>query len=369
MNTFRYQSHAQEVIFGAGSLSRLPELLARSGLQRAMLVSSRSYRANGRVDEVAALLGSRLAAVCDDIQPHVQDWQRDGVLATAQQREVDAIVALGGGSPIGMAKAAAHAYSVSRPAVIAIPTTYSGSEMTPVFGVTHTGEEPLRKVTVDNPAIVPRLVIYDPELALDLPPNLTASSGVNALAHCIEALYSITRHPLSTAAALDGLRRIFTALPRCHAHGDDLEARTALSLGAHLAGLSLSSVKLGLHHGICHVLGGSAGVPHGIANGIILPHAMRFNAPVAAGLLLPAAAAMGIPVGGLDSLAAVEAAAGCIHALVASMNLPQRLRDVGVPESELPRLGRLAYENHTVQSNPRPVVSPAQMEAFLWEVW
>ncbi|MEN4041969.1 MAG: iron-containing alcohol dehydrogenase [Anaerolineaceae bacterium] len=369
MNAFRYQSHAQEVIFGAGALAQLPVLVTQGGWRRTLLITSHSYRANGRVDQIGALLGNRLAAVCDDIRPHVPDWQRDAVLWAARSRSVDAIVALGGGSSMGMAKAVAHAFDESRLAVIAIPTTYAGSEMTPIFGVTHTGEEPRRKVTVTDPAIVPRLVVYDPELTLDLPPDLTASSGINALAHCIEALYSTTRHPLSTAAALDGMRRIFAALPRCHADRDDLAARSELLLGAHLAGLSLCSVRLGLHHGVCHVLGGSAGVPHGISNSIMLAHAVRFNAPVVADLLLPAAAAMGLTVGGPDPLATAEAVAGRIHALVESLGLPRRLRDADISESDLPRLAQLAYENHTVQSNPRPVESPAQMETLLREAW
>jgi len=369
MDSFQYTSHAQEVIFGAGSLACLTETLARRGWQRVLLLTSRAYRLNGRAAAVQALLGDRLAAVYDAVHPHVQDRQLAEVLALAREKRVDAFIGLGGGSPVGMAKAAAHASTGPPPAVIAVPTTYAGSEMTPIFGVTHTGEDPPRKVTVNDPAIVPRLVIYDPELTLDLPPELTAASGINALAHCIEALYSVTRHPLSSAAALDGVRRIFAALPRCYTHGADLSARAELLLGAHLAGVSLASVKLGLHHGMCHVLGGSAGVPHGIANAVILPYAVRFNAPAVAGQLLPAAQVMGVTTDLSNPLAAVEAAAQRIAHLVGSMGLPQRLRDVRVPETDLPRLARLAYENPTVRSNPRPIESPAQLEAFLHEAW
>src|SRR5262249_46312525 len=155
-----------------------------------------------------------------------------------------------------------------------IPTTYAGSEMTPVYGITHTDQNPPRKITVRDPKIAPKLVIYDPELTLNLPPEVTASSGINAMAHCVEALYSIARNPMATAAAQSGIGHITRALPRCTANGSDGEARREMLIGSHLAAFALFTTTMGLHHGLCHVLGGSANVPHGIANAIILPHAM-----------------------------------------------------------------------------------------------
>jgi alcohol dehydrogenase class IV len=381
---YRYVSHAQEVIFGSGSLARLSQAVDGFGWRRLMLCTSRSVRAGGHVASVEAALGDRLVATFDRVQPHVQDVQVAEALALAGQAEVDALIGLGGGSAIGMAKAVASALEeqrTGRPAraatptdqplvpVVALPTTYAGSEMTPVYGITHTRETPPRKVTVNDPKVAPKLVVYDPKLTLDLPPPMTASTGLNALAHCMEALYSITRHPLSTAAAISGVRYITSALPRCYAHGDDLEARAQMLLGAHLAGLSLASVSMGLHHGLCHVLGGTAGVPHGIANSIILPHAMRFNADATAPQLLPAVEAMDIPLNGVSPAAAVEAAAQRIYELVGQMNLPQRLRDAGVPEADLPRLAQLAFQNRTVQNNPKPITHAAQIEALLREAW
>ena len=163
---------------------------------------------------------------------------------------------------------------------------------------------------------------------------------------------------------------IASALPCCYARGEDLEARTEMLLGAHLAGLSLASVKMGLHHGLCHVLGGTANVPHGIANSILLPHAIRFNAQATAPQLLPAAEAMGIVADERGrQLTAVETAAQRISDLVGQMNLPQRLRDVGVKETDLPRLAQLGFENQTVHNNPRPVENAAQIEAILREAW
>jgi maleylacetate reductase len=384
VNGFSYVSYAQEVIFGPGSLAILSGAVDRMGAHRLLLCTSHSMRQAGVVDVISATLGNRLVAVKDNILPHVQDVQFEEVLSLADTNQVEAVIGLGGGSPLGMAKAVSFGleekrsgvparppFSTAQPLVpvIAIPTTYAGSEMTAVFGITYIRETPPRKVTVSSPKIAPKLVIYDPNLTLGLPPELTASTGINALAHCIEALYSVRRHPLSTAVALEGLRLIYEALPTCVRDGQNLAARSEMLAGAHLAGLSLASVTMGLHHGLCHVLGGTANVPHGIANSIILPHAIRFNADAAAAQLLPAAEIMGIASNGAGPSAAVEALAQRIFDFIGSLNLPQRLRDAGVKESDLPLLARLCFENRTVQNNPRPVKDAAQVEALLRAAW
>ena len=368
MDQFRYVSHAQEVVFAAGALLRLGETVERAGWKRLLLCASRSMKANGTVERVQSVLGERLVAISDGVRPHVQDVQVDEVLALAREHEIDAAIGLGGGSPIGMAKAVGFQSALP---ITAVPTTYAGSEMTAVYGVTHTRENPPRKVTVTDPKIAPKLVIYDPELTLDLHAEMTASTGINALAHCIEALYSITRHPLSIAAALNGIRHINNALLGCYQDGGNLEARTEMLIGAHLAGLSLASVSMGLHHGLCHVLGGTANVPHGIANSIILPHAIRFNANATAPQLLPAAEAMGISINGSSLVTAVESVAHHIFELTGSMNLPRRLRDAGVDlkESDLPHLAEIAFQNRTVQNNPKPITEPAQIETLLKNAW
>ena len=386
MDPFRYVSYAQVVIFASGALARLGEALERSGSQRLILCTSHSLQANGCVDAVKSVLGDRLVATFDRVQPHVQDIQVDEVLALAVEHDVEALIGMGGGSPIGMAKAVASALEEKRrghPAraafpteqplipVVAIPTTYAGSEMTAVYGVTHTREHPPRKVTVSDPKIVPKLVIYDPELTIPLPPDITASTGINALAHCIEALYSITRHPASTAAAILGVHHINKGLLPSFQDGKNLGARTEMLTGAHLAGLSLASVSMGLHHGLCHVLGGTANVPHGIANSILLPHVIRFNADVTATQLRPAVEAMGISTDEINPVMAVAALVEKIFELVREMKLPQRLRDAGVTlkESDLPHLAQLAFQNRTVQNNPKPITEPAQIEALLRAAW
>ena len=386
MNAFRYVSFAQDVIFAPGSLAQLGGAVEGFAWRRIMLCTNRSLQANGHADSVKSALGDRLVTGYDHVQPHVQDVQVREALALAIEKKVDAVVGLGGGSPIGMAKAislaleekysghpARAAFPTDQPLfpVIAIPTTYAGSEMTPFYGITHTDETPPRKVTVNDSKITPKLVLYDPNLTLDLPADMTASTGINALAHCIEALYSTKRNPLSTAAAINSVRHIFNTLLRCYQDGKNLEERTEMFLGSHLAGLSLASVSMGLHHGLCHVLGGTANIPHGIANSIILPHAIRFNANATAPQLLPAAEAMGISVNGTSPTVVIETMAQKIFELIGSMNLPQRLRDagVGLKESDLPHLAHLGFQNRTIQNNPKPITDATQVEQLLKNAW
>lgn len=399
MNEFHYTGYAQEIIFGSGSLARLSEFIDRFGWRRVMLCTSGSLRRNGASAAIERALGDRLVSVYERTQSHVQDVQVAEALQLAEYADVDALIGMGGGSPLGMAKAVSFALGerrdmvaarfgetdvarsspITQPLVpiIAIPTTYAGSEMTPVYGITRQVDGETRKFTVSDARITPRLVIYDPQLTLDLPSSLTASTGINALAHCIEALYSITRNPLSTAAALVGIHSIMRALPRCYAAGDDLEARAEMLEGAFLAGTALAHVTMGLHHGLCHVLGGTAGVPHGIANSIMLPHVMRFNLDATASQLAPAASVMDIPLEGRDARIGrnelhpyiAEKAIQRISDLIGLMNLPRRLRDVGVQEVDLPRLAQLAFQSRTVQSNPKPITNAAQLEELLRAAW
>ena len=385
MNEFHYTGYAQEIIFGPVSLDRLGEAVERFHWRQLMLCSTGSLRRDGSIAKVEGILGDRLVATYEHVQPHVPASQVAEAANLAYEHEIDAVIGLGGGSPIGMAKAvslaveelrtgqpARAAFPTDQPLVpvVAIPTTYAGSEMTPTNGITHLDANgSARKITVTDVKITPKLVIYDPLLTLNLSPTLTASTGINALAHCIEALYSITRNPLSTAAATSGVRAIASALPRCYAAGNDLEARSEMLAGAFLAGTALSNVTMALHHGLCHVLGGTAGVPHGIANSIILPHAMRFNLDATAPQLVPAAEAMGIALTGKSATASVEEAIQRIYDLVDQMTLPQHLREVGVQEADLPHLAQVALQSRAVQSNPKPITQAAQIETVLRAAW
>ena len=227
-------------------------------------MTTESFRARGYVEALENKLGERLVATYDTIKAHVQEAQVHEILADADERNFDAIIGLGGGSAIGIAKAVSLAleekrtgksakatYPTEQPLIpiIAIPTTYAGSEMTPVYGITYEQGDMKRKKTVRDVKVTPKLTIYDPELTLGLPPNVTAGSGINALAHCVEALYSITNNPLSTAAALGGIQSIGQSLVQCYIDGQSLSARTKMLRGSFLAGVALANVEMGLHHG------------------------------------------------------------------------------------------------------------------------
>jgi alcohol dehydrogenase class IV len=384
MDDFRYTSYAQEVIFGAGSLARLGETVERFGWQRLLLCSTGSMQRGGHIAKVERALGARLISTYANVQPHVPESQVAEVLELAQQQQIHALIGMGGGSAIGIAKAISFTLEEQRSGqptrvplptdqplvpVIAIPTTYAGSEMTPVYGVTHQKDGITRKITVTDPKIAPRLTLYDPLLTLDLPPQLTASTGINALAHCLEALYSITRNPLSTLTALGGIRAIMTALPRCSADGHNLEARAEMLQGSYLAATALAHVAMGLHHGICHVLGGTAGVPHGVANSIILPHALRFNLDATASELAQAAEAMGITTAGRSASAAAKEAIQRVTDLIGQLQVPRHLRETGVRAGDLPRLAELALQSRAVQSNPKPVKEAAPLLELLQAAW
>jgi len=288
------------------------------------------------------------------VAAHVPLPNVEAALALARRDAVDQVIAMGGGSAIGLGKAVAHAMDIPS---IAIPTTYAGSEMTPVLGTT----DPARgqKRTIRDPRILPRVAIYDVDVTVDLPASVTASTGINALAHCIEAVYSTAADPLALAAALDGAARISRALPACVADGRDLAARSDMLVAAFLAGFSLAHAGMGLHHGICHALGGRLGLAHGVANAIMLAHVVRYNADAVAPALARVSSAMGIEGDTADGVAQ----------LVASLELPQRLRDVGVAERDLAAVADDAMHSPAVRANPKRITESQQVLEVLRSAW
>lgn len=371
MVTFRYNTFPQEIIFGAGVLDRISDITAQKNWTRVLLVTTGSQTQNGNSARLQKLLDDRLIAVFDSTLPHVPQANVDAASNLARAKKMDAIIALGGGSAVGVAKAVSYTLASTggdaAVPIVAVPTTYAGSEMTPVFGVTRERDGVSKKEATTDTRVVPRVVLYDPLLTLDLPRDLTASTGINAFAHCVEAAYSITQNPVSTLLALEGARLISAALPHCVKDGTDVDARSEMLQGAYLAGASLANVAMGLHHGVCHVLGGTANVPHGIANAIVLPHAMRFNADVCTRELAQIAGAMGIARG--DEHAVALDVARQTAMWIKQMGLPSRLRDVGVNENDLPKLAQLAFQSKTVQNNPKKMASVQEMEGFFQELW
>jgi protocatechuate 3,4-dioxygenase beta subunit len=257
-------------------------------------------------------------------------------------------VAVGGGSTKGLAKALALRTDLPQ---LILPTTYAGSEVTPVLGETRDG----RKTTVTSPAVLPETVVYDVEFTRSLPVDLSVNSAVNAMAHAVEALYSPQSNPVVDAMALDAVARIARALPSVVAEPSGISARADLLHAAWLAGTCLASVGMGLHHKLCHTLGGALGLPHAETHTVILPHAMAYNAPAAQGVMSRIADALGV----------VDAPSGLFD-LIASLGGPTSLADLGMAEEDLPQAARMATA--TPYPNPRELTSQG-IETLLRGAW
>src|SRR5438094_5858212 len=327
--------------------------------ERVLFVCTPSLKSSTHAARVRASLGRRLVAEFTDVAPHVPRESVEAARALAAEKQADVVVAMGGGSAIGVGKGIALGERVS---LIAIPTTYAGSEMTPVVGITDRADG--RKRVQRHPAVLPRLAIYDPEVTLDLPAPLTASTGMNALAHCVEACYARDLNPVVRSVALEGLRHIARSLPLCVAAGDDIEAREDLLLGAYLAGFSIANATMALHHGLCHVLGGRTGIAHGVVNAILLPHVMAFNTDAVPDAMSAIADAMDAGARTRD----IGAAPRAVAALVATLPVPKRLREAGVSEDMLASLAAEAAANQTIKANPKPVTE-ADLAQLLRSAW
>jgi maleylacetate reductase len=312
MTAFTYEPTGGRVVCGAGTLRRLPAELDALGAARVLLLASDRHAA-----PVLDVLGERVVGHYRAVVQHVPLAAATEARALAADLRPDALLAVGGGSAIGFAKAVA--LEVDAP-MVAVPTTYSGSEMTTIWGLTEDG----RKQTGTDPRVAPRVVVYDPELTLGLPPRVAGPSGMNALAHCVEALYGPRANPVTALLALEGIRALHRSLPAVCATPGDLEARTDALYGAYLAGTALATAGAGLHHRTCHVLGGMFGLDHGDTNAVVLGHALAYNAPA-------------IP----EALARIECALGrgdapgALFDLAAAVEAPTSLAAIGMPADGL----------------------------------
>lgn len=331
--SFTYDVRSPRVVFGAGALERLADEVDRLGAKR-VLVLCTPGRAE-TVDRVRTILGTRLAGVFDQARMHVPAATAGDALAEAERVAGDLCVSIGGGSAIGLGKAVALR---GGPAFLAVPTTYAGSEMTSIWGISDEG----RKTTGRDPRVVPRTVIYDPLLTLSLPGNVTAASGMNALAHCVEALYAPDANPITSLMAEEAIRVLARSLPAAVRDGANVRARSEALYGAWLAGTSLAAVSMGLHHRVCHALGGSFNLPHAETHTVMLPHVAAFNAPSAPDAIARAAAALG-----------ADDAAGALFDLAAGLGCALSLRDLGLREDDLDAAAERVVET-TRYPNPRP---------------
>ncbi len=332
MNSFTHDVLPQRVVFAAGALARTGEEAERLDLSRALVVATPGSGAR-LGQKVVEILGARAGGLHAQAVIHVPKAVAEAGLAAARAAKADGLVAAGGGSAIGLAKAIARETGLP---IIAIPTTYSGSETTTIFGIT----DGARKVTGRDAKVMPRTIVYDPELTLGLPPSVSAASGMNAIAHCVESLWADGRTPVTLALASEAMRRFAKNLPVVVANGADREARAECLVAAWLSGTVLS-VSNGLQHKLAHVLGG-LGLPHADAHAIILPHVTRFNlaaAPEAKGQLAEA-------LGSDDPAAA-------IGAMLKQFPIPQRLREIGFDAVKIDFVaGEIAGQ---AIKSPRPV--------------
>jgi maleylacetate reductase len=325
-----YQAQPVRVVFGAGSLAQLGPEVQRLGAKRVLMLST--PRRAQMVRDAARDLP--LAGIFAEAQMHTPLELAEKARARAAELGADCCVAVGGGSTIGFAKAIALTSSLP---VIAVPTTYAGSEMTTIWGVSQGGA----KKTGRDPRVAPKTVIYDPNVTLGLPSATSAASGMNAMAHCVEALYAHDGNPVVSLVAEEGIRALASALPKVVSDGKDLQARTEALYGAWLAGMSIATTSIALHHKLCHVLGG-LGLPHAETHSIVLPHAMRYNAQAAHEAMGRVARAIG----------AADAPAG-VWDIQQALGIPMRLADIGMKEGDLERAARIAVE--APYPNPRKV--------------
>jgi len=319
------------VVFGIGAIARLGEELDALGVKRPLVMTTPGRSA--ALALVRAQLGSRVAGVCDRAALHVPIERVREAMADVDRVSPDVLVAIGGGSAVGLAKAVALE---RRLPIVAVPTTYSGSEMTGIWGITDGAE----KRTGRDAGVAPRLVVYDPELTVSLPAGVSAASGMNAIAHAVEAMYAANAGPIAISAAESAIRLLAQALPRVVARLDDLEARMLALQGAHAAGVALNLASMGLHHKICHVLGGTFGLPHAPTHAAVLPHVVAFNAPAAPLAMARVAEALG----------AADAATG-LAALKRALGLTASLGDLGLREVDLDRAADLIVSSS--YGNPR----------------
>ncbi|WOH63601.1 maleylacetate reductase [Bradyrhizobium sp. BWA-3-5] len=340
MQDFVYQNAPMRVVFGTGTLRRLPDELSHLGATRALVLAT--PRQKDLVADIRQMIGERFAGVFTGAVMHTPVEVTERAMQTVRDVQADCLIAIGGGSTTGLGKAIALRTDLPQ---IVLPTSYAGSEMTPVVGQTSGGI----KTTQSSPKILPEVVIYDVDLTVTMPPKLSATSGINAIAHAAEALYARDRNPLISLIAQESIRTLAQALPRICAQPSDGAARTDALYGAWLSGVCLGAVGMALHHKLCHALGGAFNLPHAETHTVILPHALAYNAPAAPDAMARIAAALGAqdPALGLQDLAR-------------KLAVPTSLREIGMPENGIDQAADLAVKNP--YWNPRPVERDAIRE-------
>lgn len=309
---FVYVANPARVVFGNGTIKQLATEVEQMGLARVLILSTPEQRE--MADKLTADLSAR-SGIFAGARMHTPVDVTEEAMAIVREQAIDGLVAIGGGSTIGLGKAIALRTDLPQ---IAVPTTYAGSEMTPIIGETKDGA----KITQTSSKVLPETVIYDVALTLGLPSGISGTSGINAIAHAVEALYARDRNPVIAMMAVEGTRLLSRALRVIARSPDDLDARTDALQGAWLCGICLGSVGMSLHHKLCHTLGGSFDLPHAETHSVVLPHALAYNAPA----VPDAMAALSDALGSSDP-------AGALFDLARAVGAPASLAELGMAES------------------------------------
>ncbi|MBN3767766.1 maleylacetate reductase [Burkholderia sp. Ac-20365] len=333
MESFVYQSLPSRVVFGAGSLDHLDREIELLGAQRAIVLATPQQRA--QAEQLAERIGPHAAGVYAEAVMHVPVETARAAREYAARVGADCAIAIGGGSTTGLGKAIALETSLP---IIAIPTTYAGSEMTPIYGLTEAGV----KKTGRDLRVLPKTVIYDPALTVSLPPALSLTSGINAIAHAAEGLYAQDTNPIMSLMAEEGIRALGEGLPRVMKTPGDLDARGACLYGAWLCGAVLGSVGMSLHHKLCHTLGGTFNLPHAETHTIVLPHALAYNRTAAPHAMQRIARALH-----------ADDAPQAVFDLARESGAPTALKDIGMKEADIDLALNLALKSP--YWNPRTV--------------
>jgi alcohol dehydrogenase class IV len=330
---FIYEASPSRVVFGSNTIGQLPFELERLGCHKALVLSTQQQKV--QAGELAASLGRHAAGSFFGAVMHTPIDVTEQALVAVRDLKADCVIAVGGGSTTGLGKAIALRTDLPQ---IVIPTTYAGSEMTSILGESKDGV----KTTQKSPKILPEVVIYDVNLTLSLPPSLSTTSGINAIAHAVEALYAEDRNPIVSLMAEQGISALAGAIPRIVASPFDQEARSDALYGAWLCGVCLGAVGMALHHKLCHTLGGAFDLPHAETHTILLPHSIAYNAAFALDAVVQ-----------LERALSTSEPAKALFELASRIGAPRALRDIGMPESGIDHAADLAVRNP--YWNPRPI--------------
>lgn len=343
---FQYDALPARVVFGNGAIARLPEEAERLQLHRVLIISTAGQRMHA--ERARELLGPLAVGAIANAVMHTPGHITEAAMAQVANLRVDGFVAIGGGSAIGLSKALALRTDLPQ---IVLPTTYAGSEATSILGETIGNV----KHTQRSEKILPETILYDVDLTIGLPVPVSMASGLNAIAHAAEALYAPDRNPLTNLMAEAALNALIDALPQIHQRADDIDARATALTGAWFSGCCLGLTKMGLHHKLCHTLGGTFNLPHAATHAVLLPHALAYNLPCAPDAARTLSRAFQNP----DP-------AGALAEFAHRRDLPRSLRELEMPETALDSAADIAVRSP--YPNPRPLERDAIRE-LLARAW